>query len=325
MHADAVLSTDLPLPDRREGKVRDVYRIAEPVRGRPALLIVATDRLSAFDVVLPTPIPGKGRVLTALSLAWLEWIASRRLCETHLVAPDATGLTGLWPEHRDQLEGRAMVGVSCRVVPVECVVRGYLDGSGWAEYERTGAVCGVSLPEGLARGSALPEPIFTPATKADVGEHDENITFDRACALVGGPVMERLRDVSMAIYRAAHGYAQERGLLLADTKFEFGMPPDRTSESAHFDPDELILIDEALTPDSSRYWDPDAWSPGGAQSSFDKQFVRDHLQALCDSGAWDKAAPGPELPEDVVLGTRARYRDAAVRLFPSIASELDRL
>lgn len=316
MPTDAVRETDLPLPNKRAGKVRDVYTLRGPVGGRPALLLVATDRLSAFDVVLPTPIPGKGRILTRLSLAWFRFIAQRGLVTTHVLQETPGPETGLTPEQIEGLGGRAMVGVACEVVPVECVVRGYLDGSGWKDYRTTGSVCGVRLPEGLERGSRLPEPIFTPATKAQMGEHDENIDFDGAVRVAGGAVMERLRDTSLAIYRDASAHALERGLILADTKFEFGVPLDRRDDQAALDPDEVVLVDEALTPDSSRYWDAEAWSPGRAQASFDKQFVRDHLQALCDAGEWDKAAPGPELPASIVEGTTARYREAAERLFP---------
>ncbi|MEM1423159.1 MAG: phosphoribosylaminoimidazolesuccinocarboxamide synthase [Planctomycetota bacterium] len=323
MPADALASTDLALPDKRSGKVRDVYALPGPVDGRPAVLIVATDRLSAFDVVLPTPIPGKGRVLTALSDAWFGFIEERGLARTHrLASADASAV--LTPGECERIDGRATVALACDVVPIECVCRGYLDGSGWKEYEASGTVCGVPLPAGLQRGSALPSPVFTPATKAQAGAHDENITFDRACTLVGGPVMERLRSATLAIYATARAHAERAGIILADTKFEFGVPTDRASRDGAFDPDELILVDEALTPDSSRYWEASAWSPGGAQASFDKQFVRDHLQALCDDGSWDKSPPGPELPAGVVDGTRQRYREAAVRLFPPLGSVLDR-
>ncbi|GAB4518088.1 MAG: phosphoribosylaminoimidazolesuccinocarboxamide synthase [Phycisphaerales bacterium] len=322
MSRDALTTTDLRLPHKRSGKVRDVYTLDAPVNGRPAVLIVATDRISAFDVVLPTPIPGKGKVLTALSNAWFDRIRARSLAGTHTI--DANGRLAdlVSPDDLPAIEGRATIALACRVVPIECVVRGYLDGSGWTEYRDTGSVCGVPLPPGLERGSLLPEPIFTPATKAEIGAHDENITFDRACAMVGGTVMERLRALSLAIYRDAHAHARTCGLILADTKFEFGVPLDRVSGSDPLDAEELILVDEALTPDSSRYWDADTWSPGGAQASFDKQFVREFLQGLCDSGRWDKRPPGPELPDDVVAGTRARYREAATRLFPQLASAL---
>ena len=322
MPADALASTDLALPDKRSGKVRDVYALPEPVRGRPAVLIVATDRLSAFDVVLPTPITGKGRILTALSDAWFGFIEERDLALTHrLPGADARGHVS--PEEHALIDGRATVALACDVGPGECGCRGYLDGSGWKEYLATGTVCGVPLPAGLERGSELPEPVFTPATKAQAGEHDENISFDRACTLVGGSVMERLRAMSLAIYEAARAHAHRAGIILADTKFEFGVPKDRTHAVSGFDPEELVLVDEALTPDSSRYWEASAWSPGGAQASFDKQFVRDHLQRLCDEGAWDKTTPGPKLPEGVVAGTRARYREAAMRLFPSLEAVLE--
>mgnify|MGYP001794813863 CR=1 FL=1 len=322
MPTDALATTDLALPDKRSGKVRDVYRVPEPVGGRPAVLIVATARLSAFDVVLPTPIPGKGRVLTALSDAWFGFIEQQGLAKTHRLGVESLG--EVLSEHDlGHVDGRATVALACRVVPVECVVRGYLDGSGWKAYESSGTVCGIPLPSGLQRGSALPEPIFTPATKAELGEHDENISFDQACERVGAPVMERLRSMSLAIYHAAHDHASAAGLLLADTKFEFGVPLDRVDpKSAALDPGELVLVDEALTPDSSRYWERSAWNPGGAQASFDKQFVRDHLQRLSDEGSWDKTPPGPTLPAEVVEGTRERYREAALRLFPSLGATL---
>lgn len=208
------------------------------------------------------------------------------------------------------------IGRHCEVIQVECVVRGYLDGSGWKEYQQTGAICGVALPKGLQRGSRLPDPIFTPATKADIGEHDENIDFARACEIAGQGVMEYLRERSMAIYAAAHAYAANRGVILADTKFEFGFPLHADGRRASEIP---IVVDEVLTPDSSRYWPMDSWKPGGEQVSYDKQFVRDYLQQLVDDGVWDKAAGpngyGPELPDDVVIGTLSRYREALDRLF----------
>jgi phosphoribosylaminoimidazole-succinocarboxamide synthase len=306
----AVHETDLPLKLHGRGKVRDVYALPNDAFSAPTLLIVATDRLSAFDVVLPTPIPGKGAILNRLSLAWLDWIEERGLARTHVLARDADAVPGLDDRHRDDLRDRAMVGRRCDVVPIECVVRGYLDGSGWHDYQATGSVCGVTLPPGLQRGDRLPEPIFTPATKAERGDHDENISIEQAAATVGLATMERLRDLSLSIYNAGAVYATERGLILADTKFEFGWPI-----GADLTPDDLILVDEALTPDSSRYWDAETWSPGGPQPSFDKQFVRDHLQGLVDAGAWDKSPPGPELPESVVRGTIERYREAVQRLF----------
>jgi phosphoribosylaminoimidazole-succinocarboxamide synthase len=309
----AVVTTHLPLELVRRGKVRDVYRLPPDPEGRPRLLIIATDRISAFDVVMPTPIPGKGGLLTDLSARWLRWIESRGLCRTHLLSTDADDIPGIDDDARRALTGRVTIGRACRVIPIECVARGYLDGSGWKEYQQTGTVCGVALPAGLRRADRLPEPIFTPATKAEQGEHDENITIERAGALVGHDLMRTLRDATLAIYRAAHDHALERGVVLADTKFEFGTPEGAGDDAAP------ILVDEALTPDSSRYWPLDAWRPGGEQPSFDKQYVREHLQRLTDAGAWDKRPPGPELPGDVVEGTLARYREARDRLFPGAA------
>lgn len=279
---------------------------------------MASDRLSAFDVVMRTPIPGKGRILTDMSRRWFEFIASKGLAETHVMSFNAHDLLGygLTPSDCEELEGRVCIGRRCEVVPVECVVRGYLDGSGWKEYRESQSVCGVALPSGLQRGSRLPEPIFTPATKAELGEHDENIDFERACSVAGTEVMEHLQETSLRIYSAAHEYAAQRGVILADTKFEFGYPvtPEGTRES-----ETPIVVDEVLTPDSSRYWPADTWKPGGEQVSYDKQFVRDYLQELTDRGEWDKTAGadglGPELPERVVNGTLKRYREAMERLF----------
>ncbi len=308
----ALFRTELDLPGRREGKVRDVYTLGHG-EGSPRLLVIATDRISAFDVVMPTPIPGKGVILNTIASWWLRWIEGKGLCRTHLLSTDE----GEIPEEafigstsREDLAGRVTIGRLCGVVPVECVVRGYLDGSGWEEYRASGRVCGVELPPGLERGSKLPEPIFTPATKAEQGAHDENIGFDEACAIAGAETMRRLRERSLAIYLAAAEHAESRGLILADTKFEFGFPLDEHGEAEG----EAILIDEALTPDSSRFWPGDKWKPGGAQESFDKQFVREHLLGLVSRGEWDKSPPGPELPEEVVLGTLERYAEAARRL-----------
>ena len=311
----AVTATDLPLPNRRQGKVRDIYDVPSPPTdggGEPGLLIVATDRLSAFDVVLPTPIPGKGRLLTSISTAWFRWIESRGLAKTHLLSTDPADVPGLSEGERASIEGRMTLGRRCRVIPVECVARGYIEGSGWRDYQKTGTVCGHELPKGLRQGDALPEPIFTPATKAQVGEHDENITFERACEIAGEATMNRLRETTLAIYRDVREYAHERGIVLADTKFEFGIPVDASGSDTS---DEPILIDEALTPDSSRFWDADQYEPGHEQKSFDKQFVREYLQRLVDAGKWNKAAPGPELPQEIVEGTLARYREARDRLF----------
>lgn len=312
-----VFSTALNLPGRRQGKVRDLYDL--PARdGAPArLLIVATDRVSAFDVVMPTPVPGKGRLLTEISTWWFRFIEGRGLARTHLLSTDVADLPdeafagdarvegARGDEARRLLEGRVMIGRRCRVVPVECVVRGYLEGSGWADYQSTGAVSGVKLPAGLRQCDRLPEPIFTPATKAPQGQHDENISFERASAAVGEGLMARLRERSLAIYQAAAEYALSRGIIIADTKFEFGL--EEGSE-------EPVLIDEALTPDSSRFWPADRYRPGGPQPSFDKQFLREYLQGLVDAGRWNKQAPGPDLPREIVERTLAKYVEARDRL-----------
>lgn len=303
---EALISTALTLPGARRGKVRDIYALPGD-----RLLIVATDRISAFDVVLPTPVPGKGQLLTAISAFWLRWIEQRGLARTHLISlepgdiPEEAFGAGSTP--RGALGGRATIGQACEVVPIECVARGYLEGSGWREYQQTGRVCGVSLPPGLSRCEKLPEPIFTPATKADDGEHDENITYEQSCAIAGGEVMRTLRDRTLAIYTHAAAYARDRGIIIADTKLEFGLPlrGDRT------DP---IVVDEALTPDSSRFWPAQGYEPGRPQPSFDKQFVREHLEDLVERGAWDKAEPGPELPGEVIAGTLRRYREAGEQL-----------
>jgi len=277
----------------RSGKVRDLYRLED---GR--LVLVASDRISAFDVVLPTAIPDKGKILTGLSRYWFE--ATEALVANHLVGTDPTTLPEPFASAADDLRGRVMICRTVDVLPVEVIVRGYLAGSGWKDYQRTGAVSGVALPPGLRESERFPQPIFTPSTKAEVG-HDENIDFDGMVDRVGGETAERVRDLALAIY----GFAAERsasvGLLLADTKFEFGVDPATG---------ELLLIDELLTPDSSRFWDAGTYEPGRAQASFDKQFVRDWLEGQ----PWDKTPPGPELPPDVVDGTRERYREAFERI-----------
>ncbi len=273
---------------RSRGKVRDLYEVGD------ALLLVATDRLSAFDVVLPTPIPDKGRVLTQLSLFWFNLL--RDVVPNHVIS--ATEFPAELAAYRDVLNGRAMLCRKTQPLPVECVVRGYLAGSGWKDYQKTGMVCGIKLPPGLRESDMLPEPIFTPATKATTG-HDENISFGYMVALIGQPLADRVRALSIEIYNRAAEYAKPRGILLADTKFEFGLIGD-----------ELIWIDEALTPDSSRFWPASEYEPGKSQPSFDKQYVRDYLEQI----GWNKQAPGPELPADVVAGTRAKYREAYARL-----------
>jgi phosphoribosylaminoimidazole-succinocarboxamide synthase len=266
------------------GKVRDIYDLGD------RLLIVATDRLSAFDVILPTPIPDKGRVLTQLSLFWFSLL--REVIPNHVLS--ATDFPPPFDVHADELAGRSMVVRKTQPLPIECVVRGYLSGSGWRDYQATGKICSIALPAGLRESDRLPEPIFTPASKASTG-HDENISFAHAAGLLGKELAERVRSVSFEIYKKAAAYAEPRGVILADTKFEFGMLDD-----------ELIWIDEAVTPDSSRFWPAALYKPGGAQPSFDKQFVRDYLERI----QWPKTPPGPELPADVVAATRAKYREA---------------
>lgn len=277
-------------PPTYSGKVRDLYDFGS------LLLMVASDRLSAFDVILPTPVPEKGAILTQLSSFWFEKTAG--VVENHL---SQVPLSELVPDADDRarLAGRSVVVKKTQPLKVEAVVRGYIAGSGLSEYRRTGAVSGISLPPGLVEGDRLAEPIFTPSSKAPVGEHDEPMTFDETVALLGGPLAEQVRETSLALYRAGAAWAESRGILLADTKFEFGLLDGR-----------LVVIDEMLTPDSSRFWPADSYAPGGPQPSFDKQFVRDYLLGL----QWDKTPPGPVLPEAVVAATRARYVEAYERL-----------
>jgi phosphoribosylaminoimidazole-succinocarboxamide synthase len=280
-----VRETNLPgIHFLNRGKVRDLYEVGGQ------LLLIATDRLSAFDVVLPTPIPDKGRVLTQLSLFWFHLL--RDVIPNHIVT--ATEFPAELAQYRDQLEGRTMLCKRTNPLPIECVVRGYLSGSGWKDYRATGKVCGIALPTGLRESERLPEAIFTPSTKATTG-HDENISFDEAASLVGAELAAKVRAVSLEIYRRAAEYAEPRGIILADTKFEFGLLGN-----------ELIWIDEALTPDSSRFWPAAGYEPGRAQPSYDKQYVRDYLERI----GWNKLPPGPDLPADVVAATREKYREA---------------
>lgn len=275
------------------GKVRDIYDLGDK------LLIVATDRLSAFDVILPTPIPDKGRVLTQLSLFWFDLL--KDVIPNHVLS--ATDFPAPFDKHLDELAGRSMVVRKTQPLPIECVVRGYVSGSGWKDYCATGKICGIALPAGLRESDRLPEPIFTPATKAATG-HDENISFEHAAGLIGEDQAERVRAVSIEIYRRAAAYAEPRGVILADTKFEFGTLNHRNGGGETNG--ELMWIDEALTPDSSRFWPAAQYHPGGPQPSFDKQFVRDYLERI----RWPKTPPGPELPAEVVASTRAKYREA---------------
>jgi phosphoribosylaminoimidazole-succinocarboxamide synthase len=280
-----IQETNFPgLTPAARGKVRDIYDLGD------RLLLVATDRLSAFDVVMPTPIPDKGRVLTQLSVFWFDLL--KDVIPNHILS--AANFPPPFDTYQDQLTGRAMLVRKTQPLPIECVVRGYLSGSGWKEYQASGKVCGIALPAGLRESDKLPEPIFTPATKATSG-HDENIPFERAADMIGQSLAEKARAVSLEIYNRAAAYAAPRGVILADTKFEFGLLNN-----------ELIWIDEALTPDSSRFWPAAQYAPGGAQPSFDKQFVRDYLERI----QWPKTPPGPTLPPDVVAATRAKYLEA---------------
>jgi phosphoribosylaminoimidazole-succinocarboxamide synthase len=265
------------------GKVREMYVVDDD------LLMVASDRISAYDVVLPTAIPDKGKVLTQMSVFWFE--TTGQICPNHYISQDVP----------DEVAGKALRVKRLEMYPVECVARGYLSGSGWREYRETGAVCGIELPEGLRESDKLPEPIFTPATKAEIGEHDENIDFERAVELIGDRgLMEELRRCTLALYQHASDHAAERGIIIADTKFEFGSSPGA----------EVVLADEVLTPDSSRFWPADDYEPGRSQASFDKQYVRDWL----DESGWDHSPPGPDLPDDVVSNTRAKYVEAYERI-----------
>ena len=284
---EALLKTDIPQSNPVRGKVRDVYDLGD------RLLIVATDRISAFDVIMANGIPDKGILLTQLSAFWLEWLGGT--VKNHLISSSVADLAEPFASHRDQLERRSMLVKKAKVLPIECVVRGYLAGSGWKEYQQSQTVCRHKLPSGLKQCSKLPEPIFTPATKAEQGEHDENIDFAGAVDAIGADAATYVRDKSIEIYEKAGEYAAQRGIILADTKFEWG-----------YNGDEIILIDEVLTPDSSRFWPADDYEEGRDQSSYDKQFVRNYLESI----DFNKQPPGPVLPDDVVMGTRQRYVEA---------------
>lgn len=273
------------------GKVRDIYDLGDK------LLIVATDRISAFDVVMPDPIPDKGRILTKLSAFWLNYL--RDVCPNHLISTDVSDFPPQCKKYEDLLQGRSMLVKKARVFPVECIVRGYIIGSGWKDYQKTGAVCGIKLPKGLRLAEKLPEPIFTPSTKAEKGLHDENITFDAMVNIVGEDVARRLRDLSLELYRRASEYAEKRGIIIADTKFEFGLVDG-----------DITLVDEVLTPDSSRFWPKDTYKVGTNPESFDKQYVRDFLTG----SGWKPGDPPPHFPEEVIENTRKRYLEALLRL-----------
>ena len=287
MLAESLLQSEVPGHTPRRGKVRDVYDLGD------TLAIVATDRISAFDYILSPGIPGKGRVLTKMSLFWFDWLK----VPNHLISAELSSLPPAF--RRPELEGRTMLVKKTAVVPIECVARGYLAGSGWKEYQSQGTVCGIRLGRGLQLASKLPEPIFTPATKAESG-HDENISFEAMARAVGADVAAELESRTLDVYRRAAGYAEARGIILADTKFEWGRLPSG----------ELILIDEVLTPDSSRFWPKESYAPGASPPSFDKQFVRDWLETT----DWDKSSPPPALPDDVVARTAAKYQEALDRL-----------
>lgn len=286
MKAEAVSNLDLPLPKFKSGKVREVYEAGEN------LLVVATDRISAYDSILPNGIPNKGRVLTQISLYWFERLKS--IVGSHLITADAKKYPNELRKYSDVLSGRSMLVRRAEVFPIECVVRGYLSGSGWKEYKTKGTVCGIRLPAGLVESSQLPQPIFTPATKAESG-HDINITFDEAAKIVSAETARKLRDISIGLYKKAAQHALARGIIIADTKFEFGLIDGG-----------IRLVDEALTPDSSRFWPADGYKPGGPQASFDKQYVRDYLDKI----GWDHNPPAPNIPEEVVRGTSKKYVEA---------------
>jgi phosphoribosylaminoimidazole-succinocarboxamide synthase len=275
----------------RRGKVRDVYE----VDGN--LLIVASDRMSAFDVVMDDPIPDKGKILTAISIFWFNKL--KPVVENHIISVDPDEYPAQAGKYKDELRGRSMLVKNARPLTVECIVRGYVSGSGWAEYRKKGTICNLPLPKGLPESGKLPEPIFTPSTKAELGEHDENISFERAVEILGKKTAEEVRDLSLKIYETGREFALEKGIIIADTKFEFGFVGDR-----------LILIDEVLTPDSSRFWPTATYKPGGPQESFDKQFLRDYLNGL----DWPKEPPPPRLPGEIIEKTRDRYLEALIRL-----------
>ncbi len=290
--APAIKETDFPeLNLLKRGKVRDMYDLGD------SLLMVATDRLSAFDVVMPDPIPDKGIILTQISLFWFEYMQS--FIPNHVIASNVEDFPAECQPYADELRGRSMVIRKTNPLAIECVVRGYISGSGWKSYQEAGHICGIQLPEGLKESDQLPEPIFTPSTKAEQGDHDINIDFEEAAEIVGRPLAEKVRDLSLEIYAKGSAMAAEKGIIIADTKFEFGQIGD-----------DVILIDEVLTPDSSRFWPRETYAPGGAQKSFDKQYVRDHLLTL----DWDKTPPGPALPETVIKNTRQKYLDALTQL-----------
>lgn len=298
---EAYVTTDLPLPNKRTGKVRDLYDLKLP-SGEDGVLIVATDRVSVFDVVLQNGIPGKGVMLTKISTFWFDYFNGKY--RHHLVSTDPRDIEGLGDSQRSELQGRIMICRKSRVVPVECIVRGYLTGTGYKDYLRTGEVCGIALPAGLENSSRIDEPIFTPSTKAEQG-HDQNVSFEESCRVAGEPLMQEIRQISLGIYNEGREYARARGIIIADTKFEFGQEGDDPAP---------VLIDEVLTPDSSRFWPAEDWAPGREQNSFDKQYVRNYTEELVAKGEWDKEYPGPALPDSIIENTLKRYQEAYDRL-----------
>ncbi len=292
----AVFETNVPeLGEVKRGKVRDIYDTGD------SLLIVSTDRLSAFDVILPDPIPDKGKVLNQISLFWFDKMNELTGIpfKNHIITGNVDEFPESCKKYRDSLEGRSMLVTKAQPLAIECIVRGYISGSGWKSYKKDGTVCGINLPDGLKESDKLPEPLFTPSTKAELGEHDINIDFETAVGLVGREVAEKVRDLSLGLYKAGAAYAEQKGIIIADTKFEFGLIND-----------EVILIDEVLTPDSSRFWPSDVYSPGGAQQSFDKQYVRDYLESI----SFDKKPPGPKLPKEIIVNTANKYKEAYSKL-----------
>lgn len=302
--SEALLETNLSLPNRRSGKVRDLYDVTL-ANGDEALLIIATDRISAFDVVMANGLPGKGIVLTQISRFWFDHFAGD--FDHHLLSTDVADVPGLTAAEAQALDRRIMLCRKTEVVPIECIARGYITGSGWKDYQRTGQVCGITLPEGLQNSDRLEAPLFTPSTKAATG-HDENISFEQGARVVGEELMQWLGKATLELYSRARDYALERGIILADTKFEFG----QVAGSDH-----PLLIDEIFTPDSSRFWPADEWLPGREQPSFDKQIVRNYLETVVGAGEWDKTPPGPRLPDEVIERSIARYLEAYQRLTES--------
>jgi phosphoribosylaminoimidazole-succinocarboxamide synthase len=287
-----VFETDLQgFVSSKKGKVRDIYDLGD------SLLMIASDRISAFDVIMPNPIPDKGKILTQISLFWFKIMTG--IVPNHLISSNVEEFPAVCQPYKDLLRDRSMLVKKAKPLPIECVVRGYISGSGWKSYQKTGEVCGIKLPEGLTESDALPEPIFTPSTKEEVGTHDINIDFDEAAKRIGSDLAEQVKSVSLAIFQKGIEYAATKGIIIADTKFEFGLIDN-----------ELILIDELLTPDSSRFWPKDQYQPGGPQPSYDKQYVRDYLESI----KWGKTPPAPVLPDEVIAGSRKKYLEALQQL-----------